>query len=141
MGVCILKKCEYAPESQCCMVCPKGLDKVNERAEVRKKIEACVAMLKRVRNKTRRLREDGLPVGVCFTNGVYVAHVCYEGNQIYLGGYANLEDAEDVREKAEEAKRNGYFPRWLRKFRAAKKNAQKGKRTAKNGVLSNDQGT
>lgn len=133
---CILEHCEFACGGYCALVCPKDLSKRIERKEAKQKIDACVEMLKRVRSHTKRVREDGLPVGVSFSKGLYVAYISYKGKQKQLGAYADPEKAEEVRAKAEEAKKKGRLPEWLKEFEAVKKKAKKGKRTATKGSAS-----
>ncbi len=104
-----------------------------ENEEAKKKIEACVRMLKRVKKRTKRVKENGLPAGVSLYEGSYIAYISYKGKHIQLAKYSNAEEAEETRAKAEEAKRNGTFPQWLKKFKAAKKKAKKGKKKAVKG--------
>lgn len=130
---CIREHCEFACGGYCALVCPFGLTKRMENEEARKKIEACVRMLKRVKKRTKRVKDNGLPKGVSLYEGSYIAYICYKGKHIQLGKYANAEDAEETRAKAEEAKQNGKFPQWLKKFKAAKEKAKRGKKTAVKG--------
>lgn len=130
---CIREHCEFACGGYCALVCPKGYSKKIDRKDAIEKIDACVEMLKRVRSHTKRVREDGLPVGVSFSKGLYVAYISYKGKQKQLGAYADPENAEEVRAQAEEAKKKGRLPEWLKEFEVAKKKAKKGKRTAVKG--------
>ncbi len=130
---CIRKHCEFACGGYCALVCQKGLSEKIDRKNAIEKIDACVEMLKRVRSHTKRVREDGLPVGVSFSKGLYVAYICYKGKQKQLGAYADQEKAEEVRAQAAEAKQKGRLPEWLKEFEAAKKKTKKGKKTAKEG--------
>ena len=126
MERCVLEHCEFAQGGQCCLVCPKGLSKAIERRNVRRKIEECVAMLKRVHKQTRRDVTGGVHAG----KGGYVAYITYHGKQVFLGIRNTNYDARLLREDAEEIIERGDFERWLGELRITNNMHRAAKRKA-----------
>ena len=129
----MLKHCEFQSGGQCCLVCPKGLEKVNEQMRTSDRILDWTRRMKKIlpRLHGRKLKDDGegLPRGVGIQNGKYIAYIAYNKKHYYLIGTLDVNEAIRVRADAEKAKKNGDFTEWLRHFRESAKEAKNGKRT------------
>lgn len=134
MEKCLLERCEFAWNGQCCFVCPKGLNKKIERNNAADRIEAFVKTLKKIKRGKRTEKEGELPRGICLVGDVYKIYISHKKKQIWLGSTRDIEEALNMRADAEETKQNGTFDDWLKKHRTERDAAKKAKRTAKKKV-------
>ena len=141
MEKCKLKRCEFAVNGQCCLVCPKGLYRVDPKEVERRKIERCIRMLERVKRRLPNENRHGLPRGICPNGDGYIVSIRANEKMHTLGPIRELGEAMDVRADALEAKENGNFDAWLREFKAKYISPKKGKKTVKKGASKNAEKT
>ena len=139
MEKCKRKHCEFAWNGQCCLVCPKGLYRVDPREVERRRIERCIKKLERVMKRLPKENRYGLPRGIRSVGKRYAVSVTVDGKTYNLGTFAELDKAMDVRADATKAKENGDFGAWLGEFEAKRKASKKGKKTAEKEVSKNDE--
>lgn len=127
MEKCVLEHCELQWGGQCCLVCPKGLNKPNPRREAADKIDKCITMLRCLKMKLPKDRACGLPNGVYREHGTFIATVKIGSNRKRLCACGTPEEAMEICADAEEALEKGEFAEWFADFKAKQKSSKKGK--------------
>ncbi len=141
MEKCKLKHCEFAWNGQCCLVCPKGLYRVDPREMQRRKLERAIRMLERVKKKLPNENRYGLPRGIRPLGERYFVTISSNRKTYTLGTFQDLGEAMDVLADALDSRENGDFDEWLADFRAKNGTPKRGRKAAKKGVSKNAEGT
>lgn len=134
---CVLEHCEFANGGHCALVCPKKLELQRQRDVQADKIDACVAMLRRVYEGLGKKRTCGnrrsLPVGVYFSrdSGVYAASISHRGKAVSLGSSKDRDKMIALRADAEKARAEGTLDEFVRKLKADQRRGKEAKRTQK----------
>lgn len=129
MEKCVLEHCELQWGGQCCLACPKGLNKPNPRKEAADKIDECIAKLRRVKMRLPKERACGLPNNVYKEKDQYLSTIKIGTHRKRLCLCDTPEGAMEICADAEEAFEKGVFNEWVKDLRLKARRAKKRNKT------------